>query len=289
MNDRVGRHLPPGTHTYRSIGEHLVELGDLRAEDVAQVLAAQRKSGLLFGQTAIRVGLIDAEHLTRALARQYLFPVAPADYHLSSELIIARDPQSPAAECIRNLRVQISARRSGSTPHNAIAIVSTQPQEGRSFIAGNLAVAYAQSHVRTLLVDMDLRRPRQHELFRLSNGHGFSSAVIGHTSAELTHAIPGYEALAVMTSGPLPPNPLELLESQLARGLLETLHFQHELLIVDTPSWATSADAQVIGALCGAAVLVSRPGRAVSHTTREFLSALSTSGVQVIGAVMNAV
>ena len=70
--------------------------------------------------------------------------------------------------------------------------------------------------------------------------------------------------------------------------MLETLRFQHEILIVDTPSWSTGADAQVIGARCGAAVLVSRPDRAVSHAMGEFLSALRVSSVHMIGAVVNA-
>ena len=289
MNDRVTHHLPPSDDPYRSIGEHLVELGDLRVEDVPRVLDAQRRHGLLFGQSAIRIGLIKAQHVNRALARQYLFPFPPPEHHLSPELIVAQHPAPAAAESIRNLRVQINARRNGAKANNAIAIISTEPREGRSFIAANLAIVYAQCLVRTLLVDMDLRQPRQHQLFGLANHDGFSGALIGRAGAGQIHYIAGHDELGVMTSGPLPPNPLELLESPLSSGLLETLRFQHELLIVDTPAWTTSADAQVIGALCGAAVLVSRPGRAVSHATREFLSALSASGVQVIGAVMNAV
>ena len=200
MNDRVAYHLPPSAGECRSIGEHLVELGDLRVEDVPRVLDAQRRHGLLFGQSAIRIGLIKAEHVNRALARQYLFPSPPPEHELSPELIVAQHPPPAAAECIRNLRVQINARRKGTKPNNAIAIVSTEPREGRSFIAANLALAYAQCNVRTLLIDMDLRHPRQHELFGLPNRQGFSSALIGRSDVESIQYMPGYDALAVMMS-----------------------------------------------------------------------------------------
>jgi protein-tyrosine kinase len=288
MNDRVARHSVAGNRAHRLIGEHLVDLGVLRAEDIPRVIEAQQRYGLLFGQSAVRARLIDSSSLDRALARQYVFPIARPEHGLAPELIMAHQPDSAAAECIRNLRVQIGARLSRNNL-NAIAIVSTEPREGRSFIAANLAVAYAQRHVRTLLIDMDLRRPRQHALFGLTNRQGFSSALIGRSDAEQIRCIPGHDALAVMTSGPLPPNPLELLECELSNGLLETLRFQYELVIVDTPSWTAGADAQVIGAHCGAAVLVSRPDHAVSHVTGRFLSMLGASGVHMIGALVNAV
>lgn len=287
MNDRVTPHLPPDRVSL-TIGEHLVDLGGLRAEDVPRVLEAQRQLGLLFGQSAIRVGLTNADQLRRALARQYAFPIAAPEHSLSPELITAEYPPHPAAESIRNLRLQIGLRCSVNGTANAIAIVSTESQEGRSFIAANLAMAYAQSNVHTLLIDMDLRHPRQHALFGLSNRQGFSSALISRSDIGQIQYIPGHDSLAVMTSGPPPPNPLELLESPLLAGMLETLRFQHELVIVDTPPWTSSADAQVIAARCGAAVLVSRPDRAVSHVTGEFLSALRVSGVHMIGAVVNA-
>jgi receptor protein-tyrosine kinase len=289
MNDRIPPPFARSKRASRSLGEHLVELGRLSAKDVQLIVEAQRDCGLPFGQVAIREGLIDAEDLRCALAKQYFFPSATCEHRFSPELVLALRRSDPSAESIRSLRLQINLRWRTSATNNAIAILSTERKEGRTFIAANLALAYAQCNVRTLLIDMDLRSPRQHEIFGLPNRQGFSSVLIGRSGLEQVHPVPAHDALSVMTSGPLPPNPQELLESPFLSPMLEALRFQYELVIVDTPSWSSSADAQVISAQCGAAVLVSRPDRASTSKTKEFLAAIAASGTQAIGAVMNAV
>jgi protein-tyrosine kinase len=289
MNDRIPPPFARSNRGSRSIGEHLVDLGRLKAEEVQLVVEAQRECGLPFGQVAIREGFIDAEDLRCALAKQYFFPSATCEHRFSPELVMALRPPDPSAESIRNLRLQINLRWRGCATNNALAILSTERREGRSFIAANLAMAYAQCNVRTLLIDMDLRVPRQHEIFGLPNRQGFSSVLIGRSGLEQVHTVPAHDTLFVMTSGPLPPNPQELLESPFLSPMLEALRFQYELVIVDTPSWSSGADGQVISAQCGAAILVCRPDRAASGKTREFLSGIAASGAQAIGAVMNAV
>ncbi|MES2561778.1 MAG: polysaccharide biosynthesis tyrosine autokinase [Pseudomonadota bacterium] len=287
-NDRIPLPFATPTRVSHSIGEHLIALGSLKADDVHAIVEVQKQCGLPFGEVAIHRGLISAEELRRALAKQYSFPCTGPGHNFSPELIVASERPNPCAESIRRLRLQINLRWRAGAMHNAIAIVSSERKEGRSFIAANLALAYAQCNVRTLLIDMDLREPRQHQIFELPNRQGLSSVLIGRSELDLVHPVPAHDTLSVITSGPIPPNPQELLESSSLSAMLEALRFQYELVIVDTPSWSSGADAQVISARCGAAVLVSRPGRSATSQTREFLAAIAAGGARTIGAVMNA-
>ncbi len=170
----------------RSIGDIIAETRNLSAEQVEQVLSHQRKNGIRFGEAAIALGYASSDDVLFALAQQFHYPYAPeAQREISSELVSLNQPFSDKAEAFRAIRSQVMMRVFGELPAGtaagrAIAVVSPQSGEGKTYLAANLAVTLAQLGGRTLLVDADLRGPRQHEVFNLPNTAGLSGILSQH-------------------------------------------------------------------------------------------------------------
>ena len=158
----------------RLIGEILVRAGRLTPEGVEKVLKLQHEQHLSFGDAAIKLRLLTSADIAIALARQYDHPaLVHGQSRVSGEVIAAFAHFNPQLESLRALRAQLSLRWFDGDPlRTALAILSAEHGEGRSFIAANLAVMFSQFGKRTLLIDADLRKPRQHELFGLENQIG---------------------------------------------------------------------------------------------------------------------
>jgi protein-tyrosine kinase len=284
--DKLGWDSP--TPDSNLIGGRLVELGYLHPENIALVAAAQTKWDLPFGEAAVRLGLVSREAVQEALSRQYSFPCLPlTEDAFPAELVMVMNPQHPMAESLRTLRSQLALRWLNEFGRKCLSVVSTQRGEGRSFIAANLAVAFAQMNERTLLIDMDFRNPRQHEIFRVDNRQGLSSVLIGRQSLGQIPGVRSYEALSVLPAGPTPPNPQELLGPRLIGPILKELRSRYDVVIIDTPAWSNGADAQIIGSQTGSALLVSQPGVTSQRMTHGMVKSLRDVGVSIVGAVMN--
>src|SRR6185503_11770112 len=170
-------------HPDRAIGNILVEEGKLDPSQVEQVMELQRAKGLRFGEAAVRLGLVTERELHHAVAKQYDLPrLLVENDGASAELVVAHAPFHPRAEEIRSLRTQLLIRWS-QVKDRVLAIVSPGPGEGRSYVAANLAVAFSQLGERTLLVDADLRRPRQHRIFDISDRVGLSTLLSGRANS----------------------------------------------------------------------------------------------------------
>src|SRR5258708_24756687 len=163
------------------LGSILVEEGKLGAGGIEQVLELQRIEGLRFGEAAVRLGLVAADDLRGAVAKQYGFPhLLPGSGSVSRELVVAYEPFHPRAEELRALRTQLLIRWSNAeVRHRMLAVVSPGFGEGRSYVAANLAVVFSQLGERTLLIDADLRTPRQHRIFNIPHRIGLSSVLCG--------------------------------------------------------------------------------------------------------------
>ena len=279
-----------GTHAAdtRPIGDHLVELGALRASDVDGVRQWQAKSGLRFGEAAIQLGLVTPAAVNDALALQYHYPqlIEPTDT-LSPELFMALRPDHVLAERMRTLRTQLVLHWGRDDhPSRSLAVVSTDRGDGRSFIAANLAIALAQMNLRTLLIDLDLRQPRQHELFGLVNRHGISSLLIGRAAAGDAQAVQA-TTLSVMACGPKPPNPQELLAPQTLRPALDGLKRRFDVVVLDTPAWTSGSDAQLVAAQADSTLVVSRLDHGDERVLRRMTRMLRQQGTDLVGAVLN--
>jgi receptor protein-tyrosine kinase len=274
----------------RSIGAILIDNGRLTPDAAERILKLQKEQGLRFGDAAIQLGLLSEADIQQALSSQYDYPyLMPGDERVSEEVVAAFKPFSPVVEQLRAVRSQLMLRWfDADAGHKTLAVVSAGRAEGRSFTAANLAVVFSQLGERTLLIDADLRNPRQHELFRLPNKLGLSSLLAGR--AELAAAvtrIPGLIDLSVLPAGATPPNPQELLARPVFNALMATVAGQYDIVIVDTPAGAETADSQTIAARTRGAVVVARKDVASAPALQAFVSALQHSGVAVVGAVLN--
>lgn len=202
-------------------------------------------------------------------------------------LITARDQRSPIAEAYRILRTNL--RFSGiENPSGALLITSATPGEGKSTTAANLAVTLAQAGKRVVLVDADLRRPTLHTFFGLSNEVGLSNLFLDE-AAHLDEVMRTLEVkgLRLITSGPPPPNPAEILESRLMNEIIADLRDQSDLVIFDSPPALAVADASILGSKCSGAVLVVHAGRTRSEAAYRVLENLKQTNVKVVGVVLN--
>ena len=285
----MNAHLTPSAHE-RSIGDILVELRDFSADQVAQILEHQRGTGLRFGEAAVALGLASADDIKIALSRQFHYPYAPHELNLlSPELVVLGQAFGEQAERFRALRSQLIMRYFGdpAEPRRALAVVSADRGDGKSFVAANLALALAQVGGKTLLIDANLRSPRQQDLFKLEGSAGLSNILAGRAESNALRAVAAVPGLVVLPVGVTPPNPVELVERPAFGLLLQELTAKFDHVIVDTPSAAAGSDASVIAARCGGALLVARRNASRLPALQALSAALREAGTKIVGALLN--
>jgi len=274
----------------RSIGAILVDTGRLSAENAERILRLQKEQGKRFGDAAIELGLLSEDDIRFALASQFDYPYLPAgDTSLSHELVAAYQPFSPAVEQLRALRSQLMLRWfDAEAQRKALAIVSPGNGEGRSFIAANLAIVFSQLGERTLLIDADLRTPRQHELFKLRQNAGLSGVLAGRVGGnEAVVRVPSLLGLSVLPAGAVPPNPQELLGRPAFIELLQSIGRDFDVVIIDTPAGNEYADAQTIAVRAGAALMLARKNQSSMPELADLTRSLQQSGATLVGSVLN--
>jgi protein-tyrosine kinase len=170
---------------------------------------------------------------------------------------------------------------------NALAITSPHGGEGRSYIAANLAIVFSQLGARTLLVDADLRNPRQHQIFRLPDGHGLSTVLAARTDQHSVFPVAGLQRLSVLPSGPLPPNPQELLSRPAFNALMTDLQSLYDVVIIDTPPATKYSDVQSIVFRARDALVIARKNHTQVDATAKVVRELQNTGARVVGTVIN--
>lgn len=278
----------PTREPSQPIGTMLVEAGRLSQQDADRILDYQNRAALPFGEAGIALGLLDVEDVQQALAAQFGDARFPADAGLSPELVAATHPDSEAVEHLRALRSQLMLRWFENDERQAaLAVVSPGHGEGRSYIAANLAVLFAQLGKRTLLIDADLRRPRQHQIFGLPGRTGLSAVLAGRTGWEALTEIKAVPGLWLLPAGAKPPNPQELVARQGFVKLISALRSSYEVILIDTPASAHCADANTIAARAGAALLLACRNKSSMAGINNLSENLRQFGVTIVGAVLN--
>jgi chain length determinant protein tyrosine kinase EpsG len=278
----------PSREAAQPIGALLVDAGAIDALDVPRILEYQKKSDLMFGEAGMAMGLLDEEDVKRALALQFGHAYLAPDSGLASELIAATDPDSEAVEHLRVLRSQLMLRWfENDARQAALAVVSPGPGEGRSYIAANLAVLFSQLGKRTLLIDADLRRPRQHDIFGIAGRMGLSTVLSGRAGWEAVHEVKSLPGLWVLPSGAVPPNPQELLARPGFARLVQALRASYEVILIDTPAGGVWADAGTIAARAGAALMLACRDATSVPRVATLADDLRQFGVTIVGAVLN--
>jgi len=272
------------------LGSILVEEGKRGAGGIEQVLELQRIEGLRFGEAALRLGLVTADDLRGAVAKQYGFPhLLPGSGSVSSELVVAYEPFHPRAEELRALRTQLLIRWSNAeVRHRMLAVVSPGPGEGRSYVAANLAVVFSQLGERTLLIDADLRAPRQHRIFNIPDRIGLSAVLSGRADRGAVVPVPEFGTLSVLPAGAPPPNPQELLSRHALTVLLNELGTEFDVILLDTPPAKLYADAQNVAFRAGSVMLLARKNHTRVADTTSVVRELGDTGVRIVGSVFNA-
>ncbi len=286
-NDGAGQDDTAATR--RTIGAILVDAGRLSAANAERIAQLQRERGQSFGATALGLGLLTQADIDLGLARQFDFPyLLRGTSDLSDELIAAYDPFSAQVEALRALRSALMLRWfERAESHTALAITSAERHEGRSFLAANLAVVFSQLGARTLLIDADMRHPRQHQLFALPNRSGLSAILAERDDVDAIVRVPGLVDLSVLPAGAMPPNPHELLTRPKFSQLLKELGRRYDVILIDTPPASLCADAQSVAARCGAALVVARQDQSHVRATRQMVDGLQQAGVNVLGTVLD--
>lgn len=273
----------------RSIGSILVDSGRLSVTDAERILRLQKEQGRRFGDAAIDLGLVSQDDIRFALSQQFDYPYLPdGDASLSEELVAAYKPFSPAVEKLRTLRSQLMLRWfNAERQNNALTIMSPSNKEGRSFIAANLAIVFSQLGERTLLIDADLRAPRQHELFKLDANAGLSGMLASRIGPEAVVRVPTLLGLSVLPAGAIPPNPQELLGRTGFTLLLESLIRDFDVVIIDTPAANEHDEAQLIAKRAGAALMLARTNISSIPEVTQLARSLQQNGAMVVGSVLN--
>lgn len=203
-----------------------------------------------------------------------------------TDLITLEDPRSAVSEAYRSLRTNLDFARPGARLHTLL-VTSPTPDEDPSTPLANLAVVAAQAGRRVIVADCDLRRPAQHLRFGLPNELGVTTALVGEGALEALPLQPtAVEGLRVLTSGPLPPNPAELLGAQRMAALVEALAADADLVLFAAPPVVAVTDAAVLAPRLDGTLLVLEAGRSRRDRTQRARELLSQVGAEVIGVVL---
>jgi len=198
---------------------------------------------------------------------------------------VVSNPLSADAAAFGVLRAKLLLGQWGEGAHRALAVVSADDGDGRSYVSANLAASISQMGRRTLLVDADLRRPRQHELFAADNERGLSTCLT--TGETVVHAVRGFPFLSVVTAGPLPENPLAQICSPAFATWMQHAMRDYDLVVLDSPAASEYVEALAIASIARYALVVGRNGQSRIRAVQSLLDSLGHAGVQVTGIVMN--
>ncbi len=207
---------------------------------------------------------------------------------LESRLVSVTQPRSSAAEQYRALRTSLEFL-GVTAPLRKVLVTSAVPESGKSLTAANLALALAQGGRRTLLVDADLRRPTQHHFFGLPNLAGLTTAITRGGDLEQYVVDGPLPDLKIMTSGPIPPNPSEILGSGAMRDLLERLEQQAEIIVLDSPPVVGFTDAVILSNRNDGVIYVVRAGFNSRKSDLKALELLRQVNARILGVVLNGI
>ena len=226
------------------------------------------------------------EDVRRTLGLSTLSSIAPLPAGVESGLVTISQPRAPSSEGFRALRTQLQIAT--DKPLKALLVTSPNPLEGKSTIVANLGVVMAQAGWSTVLVDSDMRRPVLHDMFGLSNAEGLSTVLSGdgRDPAEYLQATK-VENLRLLASGPLPPNPSELLSSPRIEEVIQQLKGEADVLLLDSPAALAVTDAALLAKRVDGVLLVVESGVTQRGSAQQALEGLTKVGTNLVGVVLN--
>ncbi|SDH35876.1 MULTISPECIES: chain length determinant protein tyrosine kinase EpsG [unclassified Duganella] len=269
-----------------SMGRILLDMGKLKPEDGERILRLQKEQGLRFGEAAQRLGLVTAADIEMVLARQFDYPyLQRGQGNFADELVAAYAPFSPQVEMLRAVRSQLMLRWFNGE-RKALAVLAVNPGEGASLFAANLAVVFSQLGEQTLLVDANLRQPRQSQIFSLDTKQGLSDILVGRADLDVIAKVPSFVDLSVLPCGTLPPNPQELLSRSTFLQVNLEVSNRYDVVLYDVAAFSSGADALAIAARLGGVLLVVRQNSTALDDIAVVSEQLGRVGAEVVGTVL---
>ena len=207
---------------------------------------------------------------------------------LSSELILKNNPKSIISEDFRTVRTSLDFSLVGKN-NNSLVLTSTAPNEGKSFVSANLAIAFANTGKKVLLVDADMRLGRQHEIFELSNQAGLSNLLVETAGDRLRKYVQKTEIenLSVVTRGVTPPNPAELIDSKQMEKFIATVKAKYDYVIIDSAPVYNLADSLIISKKADRTMIVCRVNKTNIDHVKDGLKSLQAIDANVAGVILN--
>ncbi|MFZ3588958.1 CpsD/CapB family tyrosine-protein kinase [Bacillus sp. DJP31] len=205
---------------------------------------------------------------------------------LNRNLVTVTNPKSPISEQYKTIRTNIQFSTVDQDVRS-IMVTSAGPGEGKSTTAANIAVVFAQQGKKVLLIDADLRKPTVHYTFRLNNHVGLTNVLTKQATIESASRETEQEDLYVLPSGPIPPNPAELMGSRAMKDLLATAYEQFDIVIFDTPPVIAVTDAQVLANQCDGVVMVVSSGKTENELAIRAKELLTNAKAKLLGVVLN--
>lgn len=201
-------------------------------------------------------------------------------------LVAHNDPKSPVSEQYRTIRTNIQFASINETIQTYM-VTSSMAGEGKTTTISNLAVVMAQQEKKVLLIDGDLRKPSVHYSFQRNNIKGVTNVLTGHLPLKGAIMTTGVPNLDILTSGPIPPNPSELLASPQMDKLLKEACRYYDIVLVDTPPVLVVADAQIMANTCQGSILVVNCGKTEWESAKQAKEALVHAKAKLLGVVLN--
>jgi protein-tyrosine kinase len=201
-------------------------------------------------------------------------------------LVTYKHPKSPVAEAYRTLRTNLGFTFINE-PCRSILFTSTNPQDGKSTTIANIAVTMAQAGNRVIIVDCDLRKPVIHKIFGLPNQQGLTNTMMQQLSLKEVVHKNVIDKLDVLTSGPIPPNPAEMLASERSKKLWNRLAEDYDYVLIDSPPVLAVADASILATQVDGVILVVRSAKTRIDLARKAQDQLLKANAHIIGSVLN--
>lgn len=272
-----------------AIGAMLTAAGAMTPTEVRAVLERQESDERLFGEIAREMGLVTTAQLEHGLAAQFNAPFMSRDLtrSLSPGVVAVHKPSHPFVEQLRGLRRQLAHQWFDAPHRRCLAVCGVGRGEGRSHVAANLAAVFAQRGDKVLLIDADLRHGAMRDLFHMPRSRGLAGILAGRSSRRPIRTITALPGLSVLSAGPTPPNPSELLGAPVFKRLLEHVSPRFGMVIIDTGATCESGDAQQVAEAAGAALIVARRDRTPMDALQRLTDELRRGGVSLPGVVFN--
>ncbi|QXE01070.1 CpsD/CapB family tyrosine-protein kinase [Terribacillus sp. DMT04] len=201
-------------------------------------------------------------------------------------LITKFNPKSPISEQYRTIRTNIEFA-SVDQELSTLLVTSSGPSEGKSSTTANLGVVFAQQGKKILLIDGDLRKPTVHYTFKLDNRIGLSTVLVGEKTLEETVKETDVPNLDILTCGPIPPNPSELLGSKAMKQMLQIAQETYDVIVFDTPPVLAVTDAQILANICDGSIIVARSEQTEYDAIQKAKELLEPAHAKMLGVVLN--